>query len=138
MEIKWNLEGERNSRFFHLYAMNRKIINHISWVQKLDGGFIEKEEEISSVLREHFQALLTTKDTLPLLDTIHISKINLTQSEQLHYRCRNIKAGHLPHPNVESFRNFTNYKTNAEHKGRRTEQLCYRLTNIIGKSYMRP
>lgn len=78
---KWNLEGEKNTNFFHLYTMIRRRKNRISWIQKLDGSVNKLQEEIKETLKAHFQQALTSSPTSPLPPYIPIKHLHLQPNE---------------------------------------------------------
>jgi hypothetical protein len=48
--ITWLAAGDKSTRFFHLRTSQRRKKNCISKLKKLDGQFIESEEEMGAMV----------------------------------------------------------------------------------------
>lgn len=56
--IRWLKEGERNTKFFHSTTIQRRIHNTITFIQKQDGGRVEKHTEMEQEFINHFKEVL--------------------------------------------------------------------------------
>lgn len=56
--IRWLKEGERNTKFFHSTTIQRRMHNTITFIQKQDGGRVEKHTEIEQEFINHFKEVL--------------------------------------------------------------------------------
>ena len=61
--IMWLTEGDRNTRFFHLRASQRRRRNRISKLKKPDGTVTVNEEEMGAMVTDFFLTLYTTEGT---------------------------------------------------------------------------
>ncbi|TYH01227.1 hypothetical protein ES288_A09G041000v1 [Gossypium darwinii] len=71
--IQWLKEGDRNTRFFHVRAKNRRKKNNIARLKDMDGYWKENTMDISKAIREYFQKLFKSNlnsNTLLNLDYI--------------------------------------------------------------------
>ena len=55
-------EGNRNSRFFHLYTLVRRRRNRIEEIKSNDGSWINNRFDIQSYFEENFKTLYRTSD----------------------------------------------------------------------------
>ncbi|EOY14356.1 Uncharacterized protein TCM_033752 [Theobroma cacao] len=56
--VKWVVEGERNTKFFHMRMQKKRIRSHIFKVQEPDGRWIEDQEQLKQSAIEYFSSLL--------------------------------------------------------------------------------
>jgi hypothetical protein len=54
----WMKGGDRNTKYFHSYASERKKLNRITKLKKEDGGVVEEEEAMREVATNYFSKLL--------------------------------------------------------------------------------
>jgi hypothetical protein len=59
-KINWLSHGDRNSKFFHAYANQRRKVNNISQIKGEDGRLWESQEEIEGAFVDYFESLFTT------------------------------------------------------------------------------
>ena len=56
---KWALDGDRNTRFYQLYNMNRKKEYAIAWVKLVDGTFTEDHMKITNCFISNFSDIFS-------------------------------------------------------------------------------
>ena len=83
--VMWLTAGDKNTKFFHLRASQRKMRNNITKLKKADGQFTEVEREMSEMAMLFYQKLYTIEGTIGMervLDTIP-SKVTAEMNSQL-------------------------------------------------------
>jgi len=83
--VMWLTAGDKNTKFFHIRASQRKRRNNITKLKKADGQFTEVEREMSEMAMLFYQKLYTTEGTIGMervLDTIP-SKVTADMNSQL-------------------------------------------------------
>ena len=55
--IPWLKHGDKNTRFFHLKASQRKQRNHIQSIKNAEDVWVEEESDIAGVALEYFETL---------------------------------------------------------------------------------
>jgi len=83
--VMWLTAGDKNTKFFHLRASQRKRRNNITKLKKADGQFTEVEREMSEMAMLFYQKLYTIEGTIGMervLDTIP-SKVTAEMNSQL-------------------------------------------------------
>ena len=55
--IPWLKHGDKNTRFFHLKASQRKQRNHIQSIKNAEDVWVEDESDIAGVALEYFETL---------------------------------------------------------------------------------
>ncbi|KAA3489697.1 reverse transcriptase [Gossypium australe] len=53
--------GDKNTSFFHKCASQRRRINRISWLQRIDGSLATNEREIDDIARAYFSNLFESR-----------------------------------------------------------------------------
>ncbi|WRX25598.1 Reverse transcriptase domain - like 10 [Theobroma cacao] len=56
--IKWLVEGEHNTKFFHMRVKKKRIKSHIFKIQNSDGSWIEEPDAVKSSAVEFFSSLM--------------------------------------------------------------------------------
>ncbi|XP_017981034.1 PREDICTED: uncharacterized protein LOC108663047 [Theobroma cacao] len=56
--IKWLVEGERNTKFFHMLVKKKRIKSHIFKIQNPDGSWIEEPDAVKSSAMEFVSSLM--------------------------------------------------------------------------------
>ncbi|EOY17513.1 Uncharacterized protein TCM_036737 [Theobroma cacao] len=56
--VKWVVEGERNTKFFHMRMQKKRIRSHIFKIQEQDGNWIEDPEQLQQSAIDFFSSLL--------------------------------------------------------------------------------
>ncbi|OVA08152.1 Reverse transcriptase zinc-binding domain [Macleaya cordata] len=79
----WIRDHDRNTKYFHTRATNRRRKNHISSIKRADGTWTTSFEEISSCLINHFQYLFTASPTAPIMPAFRICHHPLTTEQNL-------------------------------------------------------
>ncbi|KAL9663861.1 hypothetical protein QQ045_019254 [Rhodiola kirilowii] len=62
--IDWLKEGDRNTKFFHTKASQRKKSNKITKLQNREGGRITEEAQLGALVREYFTDIFTSSKSL--------------------------------------------------------------------------
>jgi hypothetical protein len=57
--VNWLKNGDRNSKYFHSFASERKRVNRIKKLKKYDGSVVERDEEMAAVITNYFNSLFT-------------------------------------------------------------------------------
>lgn len=70
--IRWLKEGERNTKFFHRSTVQRRMQNRINCIINQQGEQFEQQEDIETVLLEHFKGI---QQELPIDRQPAINKI---------------------------------------------------------------
>lgn len=65
-KVHWLQNGDRNTKFFHLYANQRKKANRISEVTTISGRCCSTPSDISSAFVEYYQSIFSTSDPINL------------------------------------------------------------------------
>jgi hypothetical protein len=84
-KIMWLAPGDRNMRFFHLRASQRRNKNRISKLKKPDGQFMENVEEMGAMATEIYKLLYSTEGTFCMdrvLDMV-LAKVIATMNDNL-------------------------------------------------------
>ncbi|KAJ4784686.1 reverse transcriptase [Rhynchospora pubera] len=75
--IQWQEEGDRNTRFFHTVATNRRRHNLITMVQQQDGTLTGDDRTIRAIFLKYFKDLycLVNLNLGPLVDQAHTTSL---------------------------------------------------------------
>lgn len=74
--ISWHLEGERNTKYFHSMATNRKNKNLVTSIKNENGEWTSDFEEITGLAFQHFSGILQADNRLSH-EEIHVELENL-------------------------------------------------------------
>jgi hypothetical protein len=58
--VSWLQSGDRNTKYFHSFASERKKMNRIKKLKRDDGGVVEDEEAMREVATNYFSSLFTS------------------------------------------------------------------------------
>lgn len=61
--LNWNLQGDQNTRFFHMTVKVRRRRNRIQVIQNKEGDWFVKEEEIRRLFVNHFKEIYKEDQT---------------------------------------------------------------------------
>ena len=56
----WLKYGDRNTKYFHAVASERKKMNNIRSLKREGGGVLEEEEEIGHFITNHYKSFFTS------------------------------------------------------------------------------
>lgn len=56
------LDGDRNTKFFHLSTLIRRKKNHVHSLKLANGSWVEEEEAVKRIALEHFASLFRAED----------------------------------------------------------------------------
>jgi hypothetical protein len=76
--LNWQLEGDKNTKYFHMKANLRRKRNRIDSIRDPQGNVQHEEEKIEQVFLEHFQNLFTCQNTYNIHDTVKVVKGKIT------------------------------------------------------------
>lgn len=82
---QWLQLGDRNTKFFHKMASWRRIRNHITCVQDVDGNVLTEPKAIQAAFVDHFKKLFSPSGSLAedALDTgLYPSHFNILNAMQ--------------------------------------------------------
>ena len=108
--VHWLREGDRNTKFFHQYASDRKRINKINKLVKDDGGVVEDTSGLKLLITDFYKSLFESHAGArfeELLNQVH-QKVTTDMNNYLmgEYRDEEIKQaldsmGDLKAPGVD-------------------------------------
>ncbi|CAN1187241.1 Putative ribonuclease H protein At1g65750 [Linum perenne] len=59
---KWAVEGDRNTKFFHLAALKRRAVNRIKRLKDSEGSWIEDQKSLLDMAVSFFEDIYTAQD----------------------------------------------------------------------------
>lgn len=70
--VLWLSEGDKNTKFFHSHASERRRVNKIKSLKNEDGRVVKSEREISRVATDYFSRLfmIQQQESEELLDEL--------------------------------------------------------------------
>jgi hypothetical protein len=83
--VNWLTAGDKNTRFFHLRASNRRRRNKITWLKNQSGQFTEDEGELKQLVSEFYENLYLSEGTLDMgrvLSTVPV-QVTVDMNEEL-------------------------------------------------------
>jgi hypothetical protein len=83
--VQWLAEGDKNTRFFHLRASQRKKRNKISRLIQPDGTVTEEEQVMASMTREFYEQLYSSEGVTNMGEVIDVipHKVTPDMNEKL-------------------------------------------------------
>ncbi|GMI94970.1 hypothetical protein HRI_003166300 [Hibiscus trionum] len=78
--LKWFAEGDKNTRFFHLVASNRRRSNSIHSLL-IDGNLVSEPKRIKDHIFSHFEAAYNAKNTLEI-DKIELDFKKISEAQK--------------------------------------------------------
>jgi hypothetical protein len=78
--VQWLAEGDKNTRFFHLRASQRKKKNQIQSLKRPDGVITEDEQEMADLTREFYNNLYLSEGISDLDEVIQVILTKITES----------------------------------------------------------
>lgn len=54
---KWMLDGDRNTKYYHLKAITRRNRNKILMLRNSEGAWVEEDVHIKAMVNSYYQAL---------------------------------------------------------------------------------
>jgi DNA-binding transcriptional regulator GbsR (MarR family) len=80
----WLQHGDKNTRFFHMKASQRRKRNKISEIKDNQGTVWTDSADIERVLMDHFRTLFTKQDTQQIAQTVEVVKDRLNHDMKEH------------------------------------------------------
>jgi hypothetical protein len=80
----WLQHGDKNTRFFHMKAIQRRKRNKISEIKDNQGTVWTDSADIERVLMDHFRTLFTKQDTQQIAQTVEVVKDRLNHDMKEH------------------------------------------------------
>ena len=81
--IKWLVEGDENSRFFHACIKSNRRRTQITKLQ-VDDGWVEEVDEVKRVIKNHFEEFFKEEEfSRPTLNSVEFSQIDWEDNEYL-------------------------------------------------------
>ena len=72
LRISWMREGDRNTKFFHECASQRKRTNEIKQLRSQDGAWVLEKEELGGLVNNYFQNLFTTSNPVGVNQVVNL------------------------------------------------------------------
>ena len=73
--VLWLVEGDRNTKFFHMYASHRKNINTIFEIKNGQGNMVRSFQEKEEVRVEYFQNIFTEPKGCPITKIMEVLRL---------------------------------------------------------------
>ncbi|XP_075650022.1 uncharacterized protein LOC142620549 [Castanea sativa] len=80
--VAWLKHGDKNTKFFHSNASQRRRRNHIQGIKNSDGAWLEEEEEIAEVAADYFDNLFNASTCTQTDDCLNTVPHKLTPEMQ--------------------------------------------------------
>lgn len=68
--VQWLQEGDQNYKFFHAYTVQRRKVNHIERLNRIEGETCENEEELEAEITDYYSKLFTTSSPIGWQDML--------------------------------------------------------------------
>jgi hypothetical protein len=78
--VQWLADGDKNTRFFHLRASQRKKKNRIQRLKRPDGVITEDEQEMADLTRDFYNNLYLSEGISDLDEVIRVIPTKITES----------------------------------------------------------
>ena len=80
--VAWLKHGDKNTKFFHSKASQRRRRNHIKGIKNSEGDWVEEEEDIVMVAVDYFDNLFTAGTCSQIDDCLNTVPYKLTPEMQ--------------------------------------------------------
>lgn len=108
-KVSWLREGDRNSRFFHVKALNRRRKNILTSSKNSDGEWVENEELTSHII-SYFQSMFSAAEVRGPMDflgsmegwvikAIRVDLLRAHTAEEVHCALKKMHPSKAPSPN---------------------------------------
>jgi hypothetical protein len=77
--VQWLAEGNKNTRFFHLRANQRKKKNHIQRLKGPDGVIVHDEQEMANLTRDFYNNFYLSEGVHDMEEVIQVIPIKVTE-----------------------------------------------------------
>ena len=83
--MSWLKHGDKNTKFFHAKASQRRRRNHIQRIKDRDGNWVEEIEDIARVATNYFDSLFTVGTCSQMEECLNtvVSKVTLDMQQIL-------------------------------------------------------
>jgi len=76
--IRWLAAGDKNTRFFHLRASQRRKKNSIKRLKRPDGQFTEDIQEMGNLTSSFYRNLYTSEGTIDMESVLNVVPVKVT------------------------------------------------------------
>jgi len=76
--IRWLAAGDKNTRFFHLRASQRRKKNSIKRLKRPDGQFTEDIQEMGNLTSSFYKNLYTSEGTIDMESVLNVVPVKVT------------------------------------------------------------
>lgn len=78
--LKWLCEGDRNSKYFHATALQRRGRNRVTRLRNANGDWIEDNVELKNMINDYFVNLFDTSNPVGIEDITSLIQPRVTSS----------------------------------------------------------
>ncbi|XP_058762932.1 uncharacterized protein LOC131636306 [Vicia villosa] len=61
-QAKWLIDGDRNTKYYHIKTVNRRRKNNIKMLQDSEGNWIDKDEDLKELVNNFYKDLFKIRD----------------------------------------------------------------------------